>query len=73
MEYEFSVDKIDEALYSIEVETKDCGFKLLINTYDDPYQVYYGGGQALETLTSDNDFEKKLFDYLEANYPDVWS
>ena len=72
MKYEFSVDQLDEYLFSIEVEAKGSDFKLLINTYDDPYQVYYGGGQALETLTADNDFEKKLFDYLEANYPEVW-
>lgn len=42
-------------------------YKMVINTWDDPYCVYYAGGNAPDDK---EEFEKKLFEYLSSKYPE---
>lgn len=47
-------------------------FCVMINTWDDPYTVYYCGWYPVNQSEED-EFRDALFDYLRAKYPEHFS
>lgn len=69
--YEFEVER-EDTYFNIRCYEGDNYFKIIINTWDDPYEVYYGG---LDLITADEEgnFRDQLFNYLRSEYPDCFS
>lgn len=65
-------DNIDRRFMYVWCKTSGkIPFRVLIDTYDDPYLEYYD----THRFNSDNEqerFRKQLFDYLEKKYPDYF-
>lgn len=51
-----------------EDTVNDVGFCILINTYDDPYLLYYSN------MIPENEeyFRTSIFEYLQSKYPDYF-
>lgn len=60
-------ERVNPDLFMISSEGSDEFYKMVINTWDDPYCVYYAGGNAPDDK---EEFEKKLFEYLSSKYPE---
>ena len=60
-------ERVNPDLFMISSNGSDGFHKMLINTWDDPYCVYYAGGN---TPDNKEEFEKRLFDYLSSKYPE---
>ena len=68
--YEFEswyVDISDTILeIMVNIEPDKISYRCLINTYNDPYVIFYCEGIC---PADKNDFEKHLFEYLKEKYP----
>ena len=60
-------ERVNPDLFMISTEGSDEFYKMVINTWDDPYCVYYAGGNSPDDK---EEFEKKLFEYLSSKYPE---
>lgn len=52
----------------VKCKNKDEKYNILIDTYEDPYLVYYSGSRPNEQ--EEKEFEKSLFEYLKNQYPE---
>lgn len=70
MNYKFDSGFVDanDTVMRVRCETKDDGFYVLIDTWNDPYDVYYNCNKPEDEET----FRKELFDYLVKKYPDYF-
>ena len=60
-------ERVNPYLFMISTEGSGGFYKMIINTWDDPYCVYYAGGNS---PNDKEEFEKKLFEYLSSKYPE---
>lgn len=70
MNFTFDVNEVENNVYMITAEGGNNEYyKMMIYTWDDPYTVFYAGGNTPEDREG---FEKLLFEKLEADYPDCF-
>ena len=60
-------ERLNPDLFMISSDGPDGFYKMVVNTWDDPYYVYYAGGNAPDDK---EEFEKKLFEYISSKYPE---
>lgn len=57
--------EVNDQVLRVECENEKEYYNLLIDTYDDPYKIYFSG----KCPPDEERFRKILFDYLEKQYP----
>lgn len=70
VEYTFECDFVDpnNTVLHVNCEGEDESYYMLIDTWDDPYLVYYSGKQP-----KDNEgFRKVLFNHLKGEFPEYF-
>lgn len=65
--FESEFVEINEQVLRIHCESDNHAFDCLIDTYADPYMIYY----PLNVLDEEEEenFEEQIFDYLREKYP----
>ena len=67
MSYKFESWFVDISDNVLRVEC-DNGYIMLIDTYSDPYMIFYSNGNKPEENVEE--FEEELFKYLKEKYPE---
>lgn len=69
--FESEFVEVDGQVLKVYCESKNKCFNVLIDTYRDPYMIYYDHINAI-TKDEEEDFRKEIFDYLENQYPEYF-
>ena len=63
-------ERVNPDLFMISTEGSDEVYKMVINTWDDPYCVYYAGGNA---PNDKEEFEKNCLSIFQANILNIFN
>lgn len=68
--FESEFVEVNDQVLKIHCESENNSFSCLIDTYGDPYMIYY----PLNVLNENEEesFREQIFDYLEKKYPEYF-
>ena len=71
-EFESEFVEVNNQVLKVFCKSKNKSFSVLIDTYDDPYMIYYNVQNIMNDEEEENDFTKQIFDYLSEKYPEYF-
>lgn len=66
--FESEFVEVNEQVLKVYCKSKDKSFTVLIDTYGDPYMIYYYPLSEIDK-EEEEDFRKQIFIYLAEKYP----
>ena len=69
--FESEFVEANNQVIKVYCEAKDKCFTVLIDTYEDPYMIYYSAFYLVSEDEEEN-FRKQIFDYLKKKYPEYF-
>ncbi len=70
-EFESEFVEVNNQVLKVFCKSKNKLFSVLIDTYDDPYMIYYNVSNIMND-EEENDFTQQIFDYLSEKYPEYF-
>ena len=68
-EFESEFVEVNNQVLKVFCKSKNKTFSVLIDTYNDPYMIYYNVSNIMNNEDK-NDFTQQIFDYLSEKYPE---
>ena len=69
--FESEFVEVNNQVLKVFCKSKNKSFSVLIDTYDDPYMIYYNVSNIMND-EEENDFTQQIFDYLSEKYPEYF-
>ena len=69
--FESEFVEVNNQVLKVFCKSKNKLFSVLIDTYDDPYMIYYNVSNIMND-EEENDFTQQIFDYLSEKYPEYF-
>ena len=71
-EFESEFVEVNNQVLKVFCKSKNKSFSVIIDTYDDPYMIYYNVPNIMNDEEEENDFTQQIFDYLSEKYPEYF-
>ena len=71
-EFESEFVEVNNQVLKVFCKSKNKSFSVLIDTYDDPYMIYYNVPNIMNDEEEENVFTHQIFDYLSEKYPEYF-
>lgn len=71
-EFESEFVEVNNQVLKVFCKSKNKSFSVLIDTYDNPYMIYYNVSNIMNDEEEENDFTQQIFDYLSEKYPEYF-
>lgn len=69
--FESEFVEVNNQVLKVFCKSKNKSFSVLIDTYDDPYIIYYNVPNIMND-EEESDFMQQIFDYLSEKYPEYF-